>query len=303
MESERASRTAEYMALYRAMESARPRRRRLFTDPFAIHFLRASLRRAAVLCRIPFFAVAVAWYADRRAPGARTSAIARTRFIDDVVSEALKDGIRQVVILGAGFDCRLYRLSGIDRVAGFEVDHPATLAVKLSRLQNVLRKLPGNVRYVEIDFRHQKLGEELEQRGFERGQPSIIVWEGVTNYLSAEGVNAVLSYVAGCAAGTRMAFTYVHRGAMDGSAKFPDAPKIIDNVAKLGEPWTFGFVPEELPSYLRERGLQLDRDDDARQYRRAYFGRAAESMNGYDFYHVAVVRVGGRIRQAAVPIN
>jgi methyltransferase (TIGR00027 family) len=290
----RASRTAEYMALYRAMESARPRDRRLFTDPFAIQFLRASLRRAAVLCRIPFFAAAIAWYADRRAPGARTSAIARTRLIDDVVSQALNDGIRQVVILGAGFDCRLYRLPGIDRVVGFEVDHPATLTAKLSRLQKVLGKLPGNVRYVEIDFDRQKLAEQLDLSGFDRGQPSFFIWEGVTNYLSADAVDTVLSYLAGCAAGTRAAFTYVHRGAIDGSASFPDAVRITSNVAKLGEPWTFGFVPEELPSELRDRGLQLDRDDDARQYRRAYFGRAAESMNGYDFYHVAVVRVAGR---------
>src|SRR5215472_545179 len=108
MESASASRTAEYMALYRAMESARPRGKRLFTDPFAIHFLRPSLRSAAVLCRVPFFATGVGWYADRRAPGARTSAIARTCLIDDVVLRALTDGIRQVVILGAGFDCRLY---------------------------------------------------------------------------------------------------------------------------------------------------------------------------------------------------
>src|SRR5262250_1133356 len=138
MESNRASRTAEYMAFYRAMESARPRTKRLFTDAFAIHFLRPSLRKAVVVCRIPYLAAVVAWYADRKAPGARTSAIARTRLIDDIVSQALHDGIHQVVILGAGFDCRLYRLSGIDRVAAFEVDHPATLAAKLSRLRNHL---------------------------------------------------------------------------------------------------------------------------------------------------------------------
>ena len=58
--SNRASRTEEYMALYRAMESARPKRKRLFTDPFAIHFLRPSLRRAAALSKIPGLAAAVA---------------------------------------------------------------------------------------------------------------------------------------------------------------------------------------------------------------------------------------------------
>jgi len=152
MEPNTASRTAEYMAFYRAIESSRPRGKRLFCDPFAIHVLRPSLRRAVVLSRIPCLAAAVAWYADRQAPGARTSAIARTRLIDDVVLQALRDGIPQVVILGAGFDCRVYRLSDISSVAAFEVDHPATVAAKLSRLRSLIGKLPAKVRFVEIDF-------------------------------------------------------------------------------------------------------------------------------------------------------
>jgi methyltransferase (TIGR00027 family) len=246
-----------------------------------------------MLARVPFFAAAVAWYADRRAPGARTSAIARTRLIDDVVSQALRDGIHQVVILGAGFDCRVYRLSDIRSAAVFEVDHPATVAAKLSRLRSLVAKCPADVRFVEIDFDRQNLAETLHRAGFDSGQPAIFVWEGVTNYLTASGVDAVLRYVAGCAGGSRMVFTYVHHGALDGSGRFPDAAKIMSNVAALGEPWTFGLIPEELPSYLRERGLRLNRDDGARDYRRAYFGKAANSMNGYDFYHVAVAVVPG----------
>ena len=295
MEPNRASRTAEYMALYRSIESARPRSKRLFTDPFAIHFLRPSLRRAALLARVPYLAKAVSWYADRKAPGARTSAIARTRLIDDVVMEGLRDGIRQLVLLGAGFDCRGYRLSGINDVTVFEVDHPATLAVKLSRLGRAIQELPANVRFVEIDFDRQSLAEALNERGFDPSQPTIFVWEGVTNYLGASAVDAVLRYVAGCASGTLLVFTYVHRGALDGSLTFPDAARIMRNVAELSEPWTFGFVPQELTSYLGDRGLRLVRDDDARQYRRCYFGKVAESMKGYDFYHVAVATVPAKI--------
>jgi len=295
MEPNAARRTAEYMALYRALESARPPGGRLFTDPFAIHFLRPSLRRAAVLARVPYLADAIAWYADWRAPGARTSAIARTRFIDDVVSQALGDGFRQVVILGAGFDCRFYRLPGIRSVAAFEVDHPATIATKVSRLRGLLEKLLANVRFVEIDFDRQSLAETLQNAGFDSVQPSIFVWEGVTNYLTASAVDAVLRYVAKCASGSRLVFTYVHRDALNGSGKFPDAARIISNVSKLGEPWTFGLIPEELSSYLRERGLELNRDEGARQYRSEYFGKAAESMNGYDFYHVAVASVPARV--------
>jgi len=293
MERKTASRTAEYMAFYRAMESVRPASKRLFTDRFAIHFLRPELRGAARLCRIPLLAAAIAWYADRRAPGARTSAIARTRLIDDIVCQALRDGIRQVVILGAGFDCRIYRLPGISYIAAFEVDHPATIAAKLLHLRTLMEKPPVNAHFVEVDFERQSLAEALRKEGLDSTQRAIFVWEGVTNYLTAEAVDAVLRYVADCARGSRLVFTYVHLGALDGSGRFPDAAKIMSNVVKLGEPWTFGLIPGDLPSYLGARGLGLNSDAGAREYRRAYFGKDAESMNGYDFYHVAVADVAG----------
>ena len=148
------------------------------------------------------------------------------------------------------------------------------------------------MRFVETDFEQQGLAETLRRAGFDSSQPAIFVWEGVTNYLRAAAVDAVLRYVADCAGGSRLVFTYVHCGALDGSGRFPDAAQITRNVARLGEPWTFGLIPEEVPSYLKDRGLQLKRDDDARHYRRRYFGKAAEPMNGYDFYHVAVASVG-----------
>jgi methyltransferase (TIGR00027 family) len=247
-----------------------------------------------MLSRIPYCGAAIAWYADRRAPGARTSGIARTRLIDDIVSETLREGLPQVVILGAGFDCRIYRLSGMSSVTAFEVDHPATVAAKRSRLRTLIEPLPPNVHFVEIDFSRQSLAEVLHLAGFNSRRSTVFLWEGVTNYLTADAVDAVLRYVASCADGSRVVFTYVHRGALDGSGRFADASRILNNVARLGEPWTLGLTPEELPSYLGDRGLRLDRDADARHYRSAYFGKAAESMNGYDFYHVAVASVPPR---------
>jgi len=103
---QRASRTAEFMALFRALESVRhPVSARLFDDRFARGFLRPSLRAVVDVSRVPVVGRAVAAYIDRRWPGARSSGIARTRLIDDLVEEALRDGIAQLVILGAGFDC------------------------------------------------------------------------------------------------------------------------------------------------------------------------------------------------------
>lgn len=290
MRQSQASETAEYMAFFRALESARPRRKRLFADPFAIQFLRPSLRRAVWLSRVPLLAALVRWYADWRLPGARTSGIARTRFIDGAVEQALRENVRQIAILGAGFDCRAHRLACIGGTPVFEVDHPATLEVKRKRLRQVVGGLPSNVRHVPIDFNRESLPQVLREARLDTRPPTLFLWEGVTNYLAADAVDSVLRYIASFP-GSRLIFTYVHRGALDGSAFFEDAAALLRNVAAVGEPWTFGLDPTELSDYLRERGLQFIRDAGAREYREECMGPAGRRMRGYDFYHVAIAGV------------
>ena len=285
------SRTAEYMAFFRACESVRPPSKRLFVDPLAAHFVNPSLRDAVRLAGIPVLGALVSWYVDRRAGGARTSAIARTRLIDDLACQALRDGMRQVVILGAGFDCRAYRLPGIDSAAVFEVDHPATLELKLARLRGVLPELPPHVHFVQVDFNRESFPQRLAEGGFDLSSTTLFLWEGVTHYLSSDAVDSVLRYVSVCPPGSRLIFSYVHSGALDPSASFEGAADILRNVARLGEPWTFGLDPVTVPEYLRQRGLQLDRDASARDYRTQYYGAAGQRMRGYDFYHVAIAHV------------
>jgi methyltransferase (TIGR00027 family) len=291
MQPGRSSRTAEYMAFFRALESACPPSSRLFDDPFAVAFLSPSLRFFAALARLPFFASLVARYADHRLPGARTSAIARTRWIDDAVNPAFQSQIPQMVTLGAGFDCRAYRLPALSSATVFEVDHPDTLALKRARLSAVLKQIPSHVRFVTTDFNRETLAGVLQAAGFEKSRPALFLWEGVTNYLTQQAVDTVLHLVAQCAPGSRLIFTYVHAGALDGSVPFDGAPKILQDVAQIGEPWTFGLFPEHVPAFLRQRHLILDCDASAREYRAQYFGSRADGMRGYDFYHVALAHI------------
>src|SRR5262249_56996309 len=132
MQGREASRTAEYMALFRALESARPAERRLFEDRFATAFLRPRFRFVVGLARLPLVGRLVPAFMDHRWPGARTSGVARTRFIDDMVEANLTSGMAQVVLLGAGFDARPYRIAAMAKAAVFEVDHPATSAATRS---------------------------------------------------------------------------------------------------------------------------------------------------------------------------
>jgi methyltransferase (TIGR00027 family) len=285
------SRTAEYMAFFRACESVRPKGKRLFFDPLATLFIRRSLRAAVWVSRIPMLGASVDWCADRRLPGARTSAIARTRLIDDATHQVLHDKFRQIVVLGAGFDSRAYRLPGIRSATVFEVDHHNTLAWKLFCLRKVLPGLPQHVRYVPLDFNRERLPQLLAEAGFVPSLPAMFVWEGVTNYLTSKAVDSVLRYVASCAPDSRIVFTYVHSGALDGSVCFAGAAKLIKDVEQLGEPWTFGLDPAAVPGFLVQRGLRLDRDASADEYRTQLYGADGRHMKGYEFYHVVIAHV------------
>ena len=94
------SRTAEYVALFRALESQRRPGRRLFHDPDAVRFLGLRLR-AAVLAARARGGRRLEDFIVRRWPGRRPSAVVRTKVIDDTLTAALDAGARQVVILGA----------------------------------------------------------------------------------------------------------------------------------------------------------------------------------------------------------
>ena len=289
MTPQRASRTAEFMALFRALESVRhPVSARLFDDRFARGFLRPSLRAVVDVSRVPVVGRAVAAYIDRRWPGARSSGIARTRLIDDLVEEALRDGIAQLVILGAGFDCRAYRIAGLERRGVFEVDHAATQAMKTARLRRMLGALPPHVVFVPLDFARQRLDQALDAAGFDPATRTLWLWEGVTNYLTEDAVDRTLRYVATSAAGSRLLFTYVHRGVLDGSTVFAGTDALVATLERAGEPWTFGIDPLRLGDFLAARGLALAADVGAADYRTRYLG---DAMRGYEFYRAALAEV------------
>src|SRR5204862_24739 len=156
------SRTAEYMAMFRASEHAKGAGRRVFTDPLAAALLPGTLRLPAKLLAVRPVGEMLNRYIDRQWPGARTSGIARTRLIDDWIGESIGQA-EQVVLLGAGFDTRA---------------------------------------------------------------------------------------------------------------------------------WRFGLLPNQLPAFLRERGLRLVSDLGADQYRERVMGQAGRRMQGYSFYHTVLAEVG-----------
>jgi methyltransferase (TIGR00027 family) len=291
MRDHQASRTAEFMAVFRASEHARASTSRAFADPLAAALLPGELRLAARLFKLPPAAALLNGWIDRRWPGARTSGIARTKLIDDWIGQAAGE-IDQVMLLGAGFDTRAWRLNALASARIFEVDHPNTAAVKQQRLRAAHADLK-KVTFVKVDFEIDDFDGLLRAAGFDATRPAIVVWEGVSQYLTGEAVCGVMRWVGRLAPGSRFIFTYVHEGVLNGSIAFVGADRVIAKVDGSGEPWRFGLLPDELAEFLRERGLSLLSDLGADEYRAKVMGTASRHMQGYSFYHTVLAEVPG----------
>lgn len=292
MRSGRASRTAEHNALFRSLEAGRPPGDRLFDDPLASWFLTWPLKTLAPAIERPVGSRAVSAVIDRRWPGVRSSVAARTRLIDDTL-EALPDRqLAQLVILGAGFDTRAYRLECLRDVRVFEVDHPDTQAVKTAVLEDRLPGLPGNVSYVPTDFHLRALGDVMAAAGYRPESRTVFVWEGVSNYLSEAAVDATLRWCAGTGGpGSSLIFTYVDSAVLDNPGRFVGGHRLHATLDKVGEQLTFGMDPDLMGTYLAERGLRRVWDHGAAEYRARYFGDRAAAMVGHEFYRVALAVV------------
>jgi methyltransferase (TIGR00027 family) len=294
------SRTAQLVAMYRAFETISGREPPLFRDPFAEAFLSRRLRLALRAARIRPLRHQLARYADLRAPGARTSAIGRTAFIDGVVRDAVARGTKQLVLLGAGYDCRAHRMPELESVTVFEVDRAEMQQTKRARLAQLARRSNApatrtrdDVRYVPVDFLRDDPAEKLAAAGWDRTKPTVFVWEGVTNYLTEQAVTDVLSWIGTAAPGSTLVFTYIHGGLIDGSFEFAGGEKMLKNVRRLGEPWIFGLHPEAVGPFVARFGLELRENVGADEYRRRYFGDSEPNAGGYAFYRIAVADVGG----------
>lgn len=287
----RTSRTAEHVALFRAIETAR-RHDRVIDDPYATAFLRGRYGPLARLARVPAVGRGLERYLDRRFPGGpRASAVVRTRLIDELVDGALADGATQVILLGAGYDSRAYRLPGMRSARVFEVDHPATQATKRRVVEaRVEAGRRGHVRFVAVDLIGDDLGAALKRAGFDDGERTVVVWEGVTNYLTDEAVDTTVRGLAGIVpSGSRIVFTYVDRAALDGTGDFQGVWQEV--VRRHGEPWTFGLNPDAVPGYLRERGMDLTLDQSTREAADRYLAPLGRHEPTAAFYRIAQAEI------------
>lgn len=245
--SETAYRAARARAVHQVVDTPR-----VFDDPMAQHLLRP--RDALALQRGPA-------PGGRVARGLRMALAVRSRMAEDALHEAVRSGVRQYVVLGAGFDTFALRnphSPGALRV--FEVDHPATQAAKREQLARCGLPLPQALSFVPVDFGAQSLAGQLEAAGFNRAQPAFFALLGVSMYLEPGALEQTLGFIASCAGGSEVVFDYVVTPA---SLPWRDRLAlylVAFRCARLGEPWRSFLDPATLPARLARLGFSHSRE-------------------------------------------
>ncbi len=276
------------MALMRAAEAQRPATERLFDDSVS-RLLLPGLWKVLLLPGVRHALLALT---EKRGPGALGNIYCRTRYIDDMLCNALRKGIKQVVILGAGFDARASRIPGIERTHVFELDLPEPQQLKQARLCRALGALPAHVTYISTDFDRERFSGILPAAGYRADQRAFFIWEGVTQYISPEAVDSMFRTVAAAAPGSEIVFTYIERGIVDGTERTKADQKLVDAAARGGMPWIFGLDPAEIDAYLAARGLTRVDEIWTPEYQRRYLNLLGRRLTVFAGEHVVLARVG-----------
>ena len=259
----------------------KPADRRACYDPLARDLICLPLRLVA---RSPLLARLVLRFAERIIPGVPGEIIGRTKYIDDCLRARIDDGIEQLVILGTGYDSRAYRFEALrGKVKVFEMDHPATVKMKMKRVKRALGSLPDHVVFVPIDFEKDDLGKTLFDSGYDKRLKTFFIWEGVTFYLTAKAVDETLAFVAGNSAeGSSIVFDYVFQSVLQGASEMEQinrALKAWERVAAhlTAEHFVFGVREGTIEEFLSNRGFSQVENLNRDAFKTAYFNGAEQS--------------------------
>jgi methyltransferase (TIGR00027 family) len=263
----RPSHTAQRVALRRAAHQLFDSPK-VLDDPLAVRIV--GRNAAASLSRIT----------DRISPSARymrAFMAVRSRFAEDELARAVRRGVTQFVVLGAGLDTFAYR-NPHSNLRVFEVDHPATQEWKRQRLATEGIAIPDSVTYAAVDFNVTTLADGLRAANFQTDKPAFFSWLGVTMYLDSQTVLDTLRLIYTMSPENGIVFDYtVPRHLLNTMGKLIlDA--IMNRVAAAGEPFRGFFVPSELSAVLSQIGYRHVEDLDSAAINARYFANRIDNL-------------------------
>ncbi len=225
--------------------------------------------------------------------GATPLMLARSRYTEECLEEAIKQGVSQYVILGAGMDTFAFRRPElVEQLQLFEVDHPATQTHKQRRLSDLAWDLPSRLHFVPVDFTRDSLASALSVTPYNPLLPTLFSWLGVSYYLTRDEVFAALRDIAAIApAGSKVIFDYLDTDAFIPRKAAPRALGMLWFTQQVGEPMKTGFDPLTLDADLAGIGFRLHEDLSPMDIQRRYFSGRIDHYRSCEHAHYACIKV------------
>jgi methyltransferase (TIGR00027 family) len=199
MDPARASMTALGAAYRRAYHDAYDTPK-VFEDRFAVLFIASDeattiedgfihmLRRARPHLVVAGDRAATLAHAMRTDTGTAL-VLGRARDNEDLLETAIRNGVTQYVMVGAGFDTFALRRPGLcDRVGVFEIDYPTTQDLKRQRLRDAGLDTPVNGHDVQADFEVEGVADALVWSADDPSRAAFFAWLGVISYLTRPAI-------------------------------------------------------------------------------------------------------------------
>jgi len=297
MDEGRASRTAIATAYFRAHHYAHASPK-IFEDSLAGALLNAREREAVE----KFLLEGLAKYnpALARSRADRTTLVgyalrglvvvlARARYTEDRLAEAMRDGVSQYVVIGAGLDTFALRRPDLqDRLRIIEIDHPATQTSKQKRIREAGLTPPPHLYFAPADLEKESLAEVLSRTPYDSARPAFFSWLGVTMYLTGDAIRATLHSLRGsAAAGSQLVFDYLDRAVFEPGNQSPTRSRLFETVRRVGEPIIFGFDPSTLGAELAAQGFRLLEDLGPEAQEELFYRNRADGLRPTGSAHLA----------------
>lgn len=254
-----------------------------------VQFIESIDPTNAASCHNP--ETALAW--SMQAIPSTSPTLSRSRYSEDNLKEAVRQGVRQYVILGAGMDTFAFRCPEmLEKLQVFEVDHPATQEFKCLRIAELGWKQPAQLHFVPVDFTQENLTTALTRSSYDPKTLSFFSWLGVTYFLPREAVFATLRAFCDIApAGSMLIFDYMDTDTFVPGKVDKLMHLAMEKVRQVGEPLITGFDPSTLAADLSRLGLRLHENLSPTDIEKRYFQGRTDNYHACKHVHFAWVVV------------
>lgn len=185
--------------------------------------------------------------------------LSRSSYAENMLKLAIKFGVKQYVILGAGFDTFAFRNKELlNKIDVFELDHPATQEFKLNRIKKAGWEIPKNLHFIPVDFSKDNFIEKIKNSSFDTNKLSFYSWLGVTYYLSCEEILNTLKGIGSISQkGSSIIFDYADQGIFDDKKTTRRVKNMLFAARQSGEPMKSCFTCKELVADLEKASFLL----------------------------------------------